>query len=292
MTTLEADDLLFDREDIRRFFTANGISVTEGEISGILKESIGYPLGIAVTARCMAGGKAFSPETAARAYREVFTYFEAAIYRRFDLPMRRFLLELAPFERFSLEMARMVSGDPRAGALLDWLLSSTTMWGCYYAHCENDLSARDKLNTNTTIFGHSASNCDVNGPKFTKLYRYMDADYVKANPYIYLSVDGEDLIFQITALFITDIEFDYIDPNPTGNKLTEFFRTVERKNWLDFDGVSFSEGDTILTLSTCCRKYDATNSGNQRLVVMAKLLPAGAEAREFSVSLTADPEMP
>ena len=167
-----------------------------------------------------------------------------------------------------------------------------SMWGCYYAHCENDLSARDKLDTNTTIFGHSASNCDVNGPKFTKLYRYMDADYVKANPYIYLSVDGEDLIFQITALFITDIEFDYIDPNPTGDKLTEFFRTVERKNWLDFDGVSFSEGDTILTLSTCCRKYDATNSGNQRLVVMAKLLPAGAEAQEFSVSLAADPEMP
>ena len=132
----------------------------------------------------------------------------------------------------------------------------------------------------------------MNGPKFTKLYRYMDADYVKANPYIYLSVDGEDLIFQITALFITDIEFDYIDPNPTGDKLTEFFRTVERKNWLDFDGVSFSEGDTILTLSTCCRKYDATNSGNQRLVVMAKLLPAGAEAQEFGVSLAADPEMP
>lgn len=107
----------------------------------------------------------------------------------------------------------------------------------------------------------------------------MDANYVKANPYIYLSVDGEDLIFQITALFITDIEFDYIDPNPTGDKLTEFFQTVERKNWLDFDGVSFSEGDTILTLSTCCRKYDAANSGNQRLVVMAKLLPAGRRRR-------------
>ncbi len=105
-------------------------------------------------------------------------------------------------------------------------------------------------------------------------------------------MDGEDLIFQITALFITDIEFDYIDPNPAGDKLAEFFRTVERKNWLDFDGVTFSEGDTILTLSTCCRKYDATNSGNQRLVVMAKLLPAGAEAQEFGVSLAADPEMP
>ena len=50
--------------------------------------------------------------------------------------------------------------------------------------------------------------------------------------------------------------------------------------------------DTVLTLSTCCRKYDKTNSGNQRLVVMAKLLPEGAAAQEFSVSLVDDPEMP
>ena len=57
----------------------------------------------------------------------MFLYFETAIYRRFDLPMRRFLLELAPFESFDLEMARMVSGDPRAGERLDWLLRYTTM---------------------------------------------------------------------------------------------------------------------------------------------------------------------
>ena len=70
--------------------------------------------------------------------------------------------------------------------------------------------------------------------RFTKLYRYMDADFVKENSYIYLSVDGDDLIFQITALFITDIEFDYINPNPNpiGGELTDFFQTVERKNWL------------------------------------------------------------
>ena len=166
------------------------------------------------------------------------------------------------------------------------------MWGCYYAHCENQIGGRDELDKNTTIFGHSASNCDPDGPKFTKLYRYMDADFVKENPYIYLSVDGDDLIFQITALFITDIEFDYINPNPIGGELTDFFQTVERKNWLDFDGVTFSEEDTVLTLSTCCRKYDKTNSGNQRLVVMAKLLPEGATAQEFSVSLVDSPEMP
>ena len=113
------------------------------------------------------------------------------------------------------------------------------VWGCYYAHCENEIGGRDKLDKNTTIFGHSASNCDPDGPKFTKLYRYMDADFVKEHPYIY-----------------------------------------------------FSEEDTVLTLSTCCRKYDNANTGNQRLVVMAKLLPEGATAQEFSVSLAENPEMP
>ena len=127
MTTLEADDLLFDREDIRKHFAGCGIPVTDSEIGGILRESVGYPLGVAVTARCMSGGKPFGPEIVARAFREVFSYFEDAIYRRFDLPVRQFLLELAPFERFNPEMARMVTGDPHAGSRLDWLLSHTTM---------------------------------------------------------------------------------------------------------------------------------------------------------------------
>ena len=73
MTTLEADDLLFDREDIRKYFALSAVPITDSEISGLLKESIGYPLGIAVTARCMSGGKPFGPEIVARAYREVFS---------------------------------------------------------------------------------------------------------------------------------------------------------------------------------------------------------------------------
>lgn len=95
-----------------------------------------------------------------------------------------------------------------------------------------------------------------------------NADYVKENLYIYLSVKGDDMVFQITACFITDIDFDYIAPNPTG------------------------EEDTVLTLSTCCRKYDEYNTGNQRLVLMAKLLPEGAIAQDFTVRLTPEPEMP
>ena len=127
MTVLHAEDLLFGREEIRALFRACEVPVTDSEITGILKESIGYPLGVAVTVQNMAGGRRFGPEIVTESFREVFRYFDAAIYHRFDLPLRRFLLELAPFENFDLNMARMVSGDPHAGELLDWLQRNTTM---------------------------------------------------------------------------------------------------------------------------------------------------------------------
>ena len=130
MTTLEPDDLLFDREDIRRYFADNKIPVTESEISVIVKESLGCPLGVVITARQMSGGKPFSPELVTRAYREVFAYFEEAVYNRFDLTVRRLLLELSLFEDFDMEMVRMVSGNPHAGEMLNWLLQNTTMLRC------------------------------------------------------------------------------------------------------------------------------------------------------------------
>ena len=126
MTVLTPDMLLFDRDDIRRLFAASDTPVTESELTSIRKESIGHPLGVAITARLMRD-RPFGPDVVTQAFREVFLYFETAIYQRFDLPVRRFLLELAPFERFDLEMARMVSGDPRASELLDWLQRHTTM---------------------------------------------------------------------------------------------------------------------------------------------------------------------
>ena len=66
------------------------------------------------------------------------------------------------------------------------------------------------------------------------------------------------MVFQITACFITDIDFDYIAPDPTGEELTNFFEQVAKKNCLEFDGVTFGEEDTVLTLSTCCRSTMST----------------------------------
>ena len=128
MTTLEADDLLFDREDIRKYFSGCGVAVTDSEIGGILKRIRRLPSG-------------------RRRHRPVHVRREAPSARRSwrghsgrcspilrlpstgasTFPCGGFCWSWRPLNSFDLEMARMVSGNPHAGELLDWLLRHTTM---------------------------------------------------------------------------------------------------------------------------------------------------------------------
>jgi len=127
MDVISSRELLFDGEDIQALFRMCDVPVTRSEVAGILKESIGYALGVVITVRLMAAGRPFGPELVKDAFQEVYRYFEAAIFMPLDLPIRRFLLELAPFETINLELAKMVSGDVRAGQLLDWIQKNSSM---------------------------------------------------------------------------------------------------------------------------------------------------------------------
>ena len=96
MGVISAQEMLFDEEDIQTLFRLCDVPVTRSEVSGILKESIGYALGVAITVRLMASGKPFGPELVKDAFQEVYRYFEAEIFMPLDLTIRLFLLELAP----------------------------------------------------------------------------------------------------------------------------------------------------------------------------------------------------
>ena len=86
------------------------------------------------------------------------------------------------------------------------------------------------------------------------------------------------MIFQIVAVFVTDTEFDYVRPEfETKKERTEYLETVARKNLFAIDGAAIEAGDKLLTLSMCCTLYGKNETGDQRLVVAAKLLPTAAK---------------
>lgn len=164
-----------------------------------------------------------------------------------------------------------------------------SVWGCYFADSLNTLDSRANLDSNTVIYGHAYKNEDPGERKFTQLFKYLDPAFAEQNPYLYLALDGEDLAFQVAAVFFTDISFDYINPNPPQR---DFHETVAAKNELLIDGLDFGPGDYVLTLSTCSHRYDVDKTRNHRLVVMAKLLPEGATVQDITITANPNPEKP
>lgn len=176
--------------------------------------------------------------------------------------------------------------------------------GCYYADWRCKTGNRNSISKNTVVYGHnlgrSASGLipdyqnHANGPKFAQLLKYQDEEFAKTHPYIYYSTIEEDMVWQVFAVFYTDIKFDYIEPNPADATFNSLLKKAQDLSFYNYD-VEVSSNDKILTLSTCTyRMADDTKlhyPNDYRYVVVAKLLPADA-VLEDTVSLTVTENAP
>ena len=123
-----ADDLALHRTGAAALLARCGVTLPDTELTAVLRITSGHPLALALLGRCMAARReGYTSAVEQTVRRQMMAYFEDAVYRRFDLSLRRFLLELAPFEPFDLELARIATGDSRAGEHLAWLQHQTSM---------------------------------------------------------------------------------------------------------------------------------------------------------------------
>ena len=176
--------------------------------------------------------------------------------------------------------------------------------GCYYADWRCKTGNRNSISKNTVVYGHNLGRSanglipdyqnHANGPKFAQLLKYQDEEFAKTHPYIYYSTIEEDMVWQVFAVFYTDIKFDYIEPNPADATFNSLLKKAQDLSFCNYD-VEVSSNDKILTLSTCTyRMADDTKlhyPNDYRYVVMAKLLPADA-VLEDTVSLTVTKNAP
>ena len=165
------------------------------------------------------------------------------------------------------------------------------IWGCYFADYYSVLIDRSSLKQNTVIYGHSESTEKTDGKRFTQLFKYLDIDFLRKNPNIYLTIGEETLMFEVFAVFFTDTNFYYIDPNPSDQGFENFKKTIAEKNEFFFYS-NLSEQDKLLTLSACAYRYDTEKTGDHRLVVMAKLMPEGAVPQAVAVTANPNPQRP
>ncbi len=188
--------------------------------------------------------------------------------------------------------------------------------GSLYMHRQAEYSSRDKLSPNLVIFGHNPGRLDPNvrydsvtledNPEammFAQLYKFLDEDFAKKNPYIYFSTENENYIYQIFAVYYTESD---TTPKYHSSLLTEeealtvAKNAVERSQWI-YEDVDLKEGDKFITLSTCTYEFtkgmtpaQALNASDKhRYVVMGKLLPANARGSETAkLSKNPSPKKP
>ncbi|MEG1777689.1 MAG: class B sortase, partial [Angelakisella sp.] len=143
-----------------------------------------------------------------------------------------------------------------------------SVYGCYFADYECNLSDRENLSPNTIIYGHSDLKDNPDGEKFSQLFRFADDTFAGEHKTILLTTPEASLEWEIFAAFYTDTSFDYIQVQLTPEGLKKITDKAVSLSVRDY-GIVPTAQDKILTLSTCSVRDG--NDGNHRFVVMARL---------------------
>jgi len=188
--------------------------------------------------------------------------------------------------------------------------------GSLYMHRNAKYDSRDDLSYNLVIYGHNPGRLDPNvrydaaplvdnpdAMMFAQLYKYLDEDFAKKNPYIYFSTENDNYIYQVFAAYYTEAETTpkYYSSNLDAKDSLIVAQEAVKRSQMVYKDVKLNEGDKFLTLSTCTYAFTEgmtpqqalAASDKHRYVVMAKLLPANARGDETAnVSKNPSPKMP
>ncbi len=149
--------------------------------------------------------------------------------------------------------------------------------GALWVHTGPLSSGRAGMQSNTVITGHNWGNCTGAYPfigpvtssgRFDQLLSYTSPSFASANPYIYLSIPGEDLTLAVIAAFYVPNIYNDYDNIYNGDAATLAYRAQSRS--LFSSGFGVSSSDKLVTFFTCSRYL---NTGAlQRFVVVTKVL--------------------
>lgn len=117
--SLDNSVLNFTSKEARAYLEAQQIYLEEVEIYKICKAIEGYPLALVFWGYSAKMEEGIGANWFAKMRRDVFDYLDEVVFFNWDREVYKFLLEMAGFESFSLELAAMVSGYPEVQRLVD-----------------------------------------------------------------------------------------------------------------------------------------------------------------------------
>ncbi|MBQ2755854.1 MAG: class B sortase [Oscillospiraceae bacterium] len=159
---------------------------------------------------------------------------------------------------------------------------------------------RDGLSWNTLLYGHNFVNSlwyeDTHIARdldtmFGQLPSYENLQYAQDHQFMYFSVDGEEMVWQIFAVASVESTLGYIYPNPEVWKRNRsvILRDILKRSEHIYD-VDVTTEDNIMILSTCSNRFtQAASYGTHRFIVCAKLLDVGETPTPAAVYYNPNP---
>jgi len=156
----------------------------------------------------------------------------------------------------------------------------------------------DTQSTNMIIYGHNMQDESM----FGQLKKYKDVDgYYSEHPIIQISSRYETSLYKIFSVFIENVDPDNDEQFEYYNKIAfnsedEFYEYANdcKKRSLISNNVDVTYGDKLITLSTCTSASVFGNSGDGRLVVVARRVRANEDVYSGTenASFNPNPLMP
>lgn len=137
---------------------------------------------------------------------------------------------------------------------------SNNVGGWIFADYRNDFT---DFGRNTIIYGHNMNNKTMFGSIPSMLYSgYLNNS---SNYYIKISTPSSNTIWKVFSIYTIEPEVYYIKTGFYSEDFGNWLNTIKGRSIYDF-GISVSEDDKVLTLSTC------DNTGTKRVAVHAKMI--------------------
>ena len=148
--------------------------------------------------------------------------------------------------------------------------------GSLWVHT-GSLSSRGAMQGNTVITGHNWGNCTgaypfigavTYGGRMDQLLSYTSPAFAASNPYITLSIPGDDITLAVIAAFYVPNIYDDSDCIYNGDPVS--LANSAKARSLFGSGIEVGSGDRLVTFFTCSR-YLRTGA-LQRFVVVTKIV--------------------
>ncbi len=109
-------------EDVANLAANVGLKLSQEDVLRLHRESLGFPVAVKIICMQLAEGKPMTTETVRSGYRQLFAYFDRRLFSYWDSKVRRLLLSVSFFARFTVELAQVVTGDSQVEQTLEHLL--------------------------------------------------------------------------------------------------------------------------------------------------------------------------